>query len=84
MRINLNPFIFKGKGTDNPIQYIAKYFTCAEFFDLDQIGLESIVDPGEEIVTTQVIRCNTGAVNVNGHRELLYSIVGLSLKFLQV
>ena len=41
--------------------------TCAQLFDFDKIGLERIIDPGEQVMTTQVIRCDTGAINVDCH-----------------
>ena len=41
--------------------------TGAELFDFAQIRLERVVDPGDYVMTTEIIGGHAGIVNIDGH-----------------
>ena len=55
------------KGLKIKVRNVNQLFTGAKLLDLGQVGLESVVYPSEDVVTTQIVSSYARAVNVDGH-----------------
>ena len=59
-----------------------KQLTSAQFLDLAHVSPQRIVDPSDDLMSTQVLTCHTCGINIDGHFSSYFSCLDIFMDFI--